>query len=75
MHDGYRCSQFDRGWTRAAQDVADVLPARKVGPRFSVNNELRRFSPRDPGEPLDGVGQYLYPARFSTAPAPPGAKS
>ncbi len=46
-----------------------------VGPRFSVNNELRRFSPRDPGEPLDGIGQYLYPARFSTAPAPPGAKS
>ncbi len=22
-----------------------------------------RFSPRDPGEPLDGVGQYLYPSR------------
>jgi Rieske Fe-S protein len=46
-----------------------------LGPRFSVNNELRRFSPRDPGEALDGIGQYLYPARFSTAPAPPGAKS
>jgi quinol---cytochrome c reductase iron-sulfur subunit, bacillus type len=46
-----------------------------IGPRFSVNDELRRFSPRDPGEPLDGIGQYLYPARFSTAPAPPGAKS
>jgi Rieske Fe-S protein len=45
-----------------------------VGPRYSVNNELRRFSPRDPGQPLDGIGQYLYPARFSTAPAPPGAK-
>ncbi|MBV9004781.1 MAG: Rieske (2Fe-2S) protein [Solirubrobacterales bacterium] len=45
-----------------------------LGPRFSVNNELRRFSPRDPGEPLDGIGQFLYPARFSTAPAPPGAK-
>jgi hypothetical protein len=27
------------------------------------------------GEPLDGIGQYFYPARFSTAPAPPGAKS
>ena len=49
----------------------DVL----LGPRFSVNNELRRFSPRDPGEALDGIGQYLYPARFSTQPAPPGAKS
>jgi Rieske Fe-S protein len=45
-----------------------------LGPRFSVNDELRRFAPRDPGEPLDGIGQYLYPARFSTAPAPPGAK-
>ena len=43
-----------------------------VGPRFSVNNELRRFSPRDPGQPLDGIGQFLYPARFSTPPAPPG---
>ncbi len=45
-----------------------------IGPRFSVNNELRRFSPRDPGQPLDGIGKFLYPARFSTAPAPPGAK-
>jgi menaquinol-cytochrome c reductase iron-sulfur subunit len=45
-----------------------------VGPRFSVNDELRRFSPRDPGEPLDGIGQFLYPARLSTPPAPPGAK-
>jgi quinol---cytochrome c reductase iron-sulfur subunit, bacillus type len=35
----------------------------QVGPRFSVNSELRRFSPRDPGEPLDGIGQYLYPSR------------
>jgi menaquinol-cytochrome c reductase iron-sulfur subunit len=46
-----------------------------IGPRYSVNNELRRFSPRDPGEPLDGIGQFLYPARPSTPPAPPGAKS
>jgi nitrite reductase/ring-hydroxylating ferredoxin subunit len=45
-----------------------------LGPRFSVNSELRRFAPRDPGQPLDGIGQYLYPARFSTAPAPPGAQ-
>jgi menaquinol-cytochrome c reductase iron-sulfur subunit len=45
-----------------------------IGPRFSVNNELRRFAPRDPGEPLDGIGQFLYPARFSTPPAPPDAK-
>jgi menaquinol-cytochrome c reductase iron-sulfur subunit len=45
----------------------------EIGPRFSVNNELERFSPRDPGEALDGVGQYLYPARPSTAPLPEGA--
>ena len=35
----------------------------KIGPRFSVNRELKRFSPRDPGEALDGIGQYLYPSR------------
>jgi menaquinol-cytochrome c reductase iron-sulfur subunit len=34
-----------------------------VGPRYSVNSEFHRFSPRDPGEPLDGIGQYLYPSR------------
>lgn len=45
-----------------------------IGPRYSVNSELRRFSPRDPGEPLDGIGQFLYPARPTTPPAPPGAK-
>jgi len=28
-----------------------------------------------PGQPLDGIGQLLYPARPSTPPAPPGAKS
>ena len=38
----------------------------EIGPRYSVNSELHRFSPRDPGEPLDGIGQYLYPRRFST---------
>ncbi len=46
-----------------------------LGPRFSVNSELRRFAPRDPGETLDGIGRFLYPPRPSTAPAPPGAKS
>ena len=35
----------------------------ELGPRFSVNSELKRFSPRDPGMPLDGIGQYVYPAR------------
>jgi menaquinol-cytochrome c reductase iron-sulfur subunit len=41
-----------------------------IGPRYSVNSELQRFSPRDPGEPLDGVGQFLYPSRWSTPPRP-----
>lgn len=38
----------------------------QVGPRYSVNAELHRFSPRDPGEPIDGLGQYMYPSRPST---------
>jgi menaquinol-cytochrome c reductase iron-sulfur subunit len=58
---------LDRFYTLIRDD--NVL----IGPRYSVNNELRRFAPRDPGEPLDGIGQFLYPARFSTPPAPPGA--
>jgi menaquinol-cytochrome c reductase iron-sulfur subunit len=39
----------------------------EVGPRYSVNSEFTRFpSYRDPGQDLDGIGQYLYPGRFST---------
>jgi menaquinol-cytochrome c reductase iron-sulfur subunit len=39
----------------------------QIGPRYSVNSEFTRFpSYRDPAQPLDGVGQYLYPGRFST---------
>jgi Rieske Fe-S protein len=48
---------LDRFYTRVVGE--DV----QIGPRFSVNSQLRRFSPRDPGEPLDGIGQYLYPSR------------
>ena len=48
---------LDRFYTRVAAGTVFI------GPRFSVNSELQRFSPRDPGEPLDGVGQYLYPSR------------
>ena len=48
---------LDRFYTRVVGE--DV----QVGPRYSVNSELRRFSPRDPAEPLDGIGQYLYPSR------------
>jgi len=43
----------------------------ELGPRYSVNSELRRFSARYPGESLDGIGQYLYPAR-PTTPRRPG---
>jgi menaquinol-cytochrome c reductase iron-sulfur subunit len=48
---------LDRFYTRVNGDVVEL------GPRYSVNSLLRRFSPRDPGEPLDGIGQYLYPSR------------
>ncbi len=44
----------------------------QVGPRYSVNSRLRIFSPRDPAEPLDGVGQYLYPSRPSVRANPNG---
>jgi hypothetical protein len=60
---------LDRFYTRAVNGRLEI------GPRFSVNSELRRFSPRDPGEPLDGIGQYLYPRRFDTTNRPPGAKN
>jgi menaquinol-cytochrome c reductase iron-sulfur subunit len=57
---------LDRFYTRLNQATGLV----ELGPRYSVNSELRRFSPRDPGEPLDGIGQYLYPSRFSTSVLP-----
>jgi menaquinol-cytochrome c reductase iron-sulfur subunit len=50
---------LDRFYTRVEGESV------QIGPRFSVNSELHRFSPRDPGEPLDGIGQYLYPSRPS----------
>jgi Rieske Fe-S protein len=55
---------LDRFYTRVRNGNVEI------GPRFSVNSELRRFSPRDPGQPLDGIGQYLYPARPSTRKLP-----
>jgi menaquinol-cytochrome c reductase iron-sulfur subunit len=50
---------LDRFYTRVVGEEV------QVGPRYSVNSELKRFSPRDPGEPIDGIGQYLYPSRPS----------
>ena len=55
---------LDRFYTRLKNGAVEI------GPRYSVNSELQRFSPRDPGEPLDGIGQYLYPERFSTSVLP-----
>jgi menaquinol-cytochrome c reductase iron-sulfur subunit len=52
---------LDRFYTRLNPDTNLV----EVGPRYSVNNELQRFSPRFPGEPIDGIGQFLYPAQFA----------
>ena len=51
---------LDRFYTRVVGEEV------QVGPRFSVNSELKHFSPRDPGETVDGLGQYLYPSRPST---------
>lgn len=50
---------LDRFYTRVLDGSV------QIGSRYSVNSELQRFSPRDPGEPLDGIGQYLYPSRPS----------
>lgn len=47
---------LDRFYTRVEGGVVFI------GRRFSVNSELERFSPRDAGAPLDGVGQFLYPS-------------
>jgi hypothetical protein len=52
---------LDRFYTRVRNGQVEV------GPRYSVNGDLKRFpSYRDPGQDLDGIGQYLYPGRFST---------
>ncbi len=57
---------LDRFYTRLNNGVVEI------GPRYSVNSELQRFSARDPGQPTDGIGQYLYPRRFSTSVLPKG---
>jgi Rieske Fe-S protein len=57
---------LDRFYTRLNAATGLV----ELGPRYSVNSELQRFSPRDPAEPLDGIGQYFYPKRFSTSVLP-----
>jgi quinol---cytochrome c reductase iron-sulfur subunit, bacillus type len=51
---------LDRFYTRVTADRVEV------GSRFSLNSQLERFSPRDPSNHLDGLWQYLYPARPTT---------
>jgi menaquinol-cytochrome c reductase iron-sulfur subunit len=60
---------LDRFYTRLNRSTGLV----EIGPRYSVNFELQRFSPRYPGEPLNGIGQYLYPRQFAQPKKPPGA--
>ena len=56
---------LDHFYTRLRDGIVEV------GPRYSVNSSFKRFpSYRDPGQPLDGIGQYLYPGRFSTPKNP-----
>jgi Rieske Fe-S protein len=57
---------LDRFYTRINQQTGLV----EIGPRYSVNDQLQRFSPRDPSQPLNGIGQYLYPKRFDTSILP-----
>jgi Rieske Fe-S protein len=52
---------LDRFYTRTNPSTGLV----EVGPRYSLNSEMQRFSVRLPGEPIDGIGQFLYPAEFS----------
>jgi menaquinol-cytochrome c reductase iron-sulfur subunit len=53
---------LDHFYTRVRNGLVEV------GPRYSVNSHFQRFpSYRDPAQPLDGIGQYIYPGRFSTA--------
>ena len=56
---------LDRFYTRVSNNQVEV------GARYSVNSEFRRHpSYRDPAQDLDGIGQYLYPGRFSTPKNP-----
>ena len=72
---------LDRFYTRVVDPDGQIIqningavtPGSRVeiGPRYSVNSSFERFpSYRDPGQPLDGIGQYLYPGRFSTPKNP-----
>jgi menaquinol-cytochrome c reductase iron-sulfur subunit len=51
---------LDRFYTRVTAGRVEI------GDRFSLNSELKRFSPRDPSNHVDGLWQYIYPARPTT---------
>jgi menaquinol-cytochrome c reductase iron-sulfur subunit len=51
---------LDRFYTRVTGGRVEV------GDRFSLNSQLHRFAPRDPSNHLDGLWQYIYPARPTT---------
>jgi quinol---cytochrome c reductase iron-sulfur subunit, bacillus type len=51
---------LDRFYTRVTNGTVEI------GDRFSLNSKLHRFAPRDPSNHLDGLWQYLYPARPTT---------
>jgi menaquinol-cytochrome c reductase iron-sulfur subunit len=48
---------LDRFYTREREGLVEI------GPRFSVNSDLKRLAPREPGQQVEGVGQYVYPPR------------
>ncbi len=52
---------LDRFFTRVHNGLVEL------GPRYSVNFQLHAYQPRDPAQPLNGIGQYLYPKRFDTS--------
>ncbi|HET8979135.1 MAG TPA: ubiquinol-cytochrome c reductase iron-sulfur subunit [Solirubrobacteraceae bacterium] len=59
---------LDRFFTRLNPHTGLV----ELGPRYSVNDQLKIYQPRDPAQPLNGIGQYMYPPRFDTNSFPPG---
>ena len=71
--------RLQRAWARSraarrcARSTASrpaCRTARSSSARATASTrELEAFSARDPGEPLDGLWQYLYPKRFSVPSA------
>ena len=58
---GRRAARRCARWTASTRAWR---PAASTSGRASRSTaSCERFSPRDPGEPLDGIGQYLYPSR------------